>query len=179
MTQYIIGLKYKYRKMSRLSDFSQGVLVTFIIIYIGIFLYAFYRDKNKDIAIRIENNSYDGRYQKFAEELSDDMKKYNIEKIDQKSIENVVNAILEKKTSEKSLFRRLVNSGKSGFLIGCLSGAITSGPAGALATGVVFGLVNPIVIVMNEFSTVSEELLATKEERKKNKHHKSVKNAIP
>lgn len=152
--------------MSKLSDFSQGVLAAVIIIYIGIFLYAFYHDKNKEKAIRMSNESSE-RYKKFAEELSDDMRKYNIGKLDQQSIENVVHGILEKKASEKSLFRRLINSGKSGFLLGGLSGAITSGPAGALATSVVFGLINPIVIVLNEFSTVPEELVASKEARER------------
>jgi predicted PurR-regulated permease PerM len=157
--------------MSKLSDFSQGVLSAVIIIYIVIFLYAFYHDKNKEAVIRTSTESSE-RYQKFSEELSDDMRKYNIGRVDKQSIENVVHGILEKKTAEKSLFWRLINSGKSGFLIGGLSGAITTGPAGALATGVVFGLVNPIVIVMNEFSTVTEELTASQEakERKKLRH---------
>jgi hypothetical protein len=146
--------------MSRLADFSQGVLTYVIIIYIGIFIYALYHDKNKETSIRSSNESYK-KYKQFAEDLSDDMKKYNIGKLQKQSIENAVQDVMEKKASEKSLFRRLINSGKSGFLIGGLSGAITAGPTGALATGVVFGLINPIVVVINEFSAFPEELVVT------------------
>jgi len=157
--------------MPKLSDFSQGVLTAVIIIYICIFLYALWHDSKKDEELRISNDTVD-RYHKFAEELSDDMRKYDIGNVDKKSIEAVVDGILEKRQKEKSLFRRLVNSGKTGLLLGGLSGGITSGPQGALATGVVFGLVNPIVIILNEFLFMPEELSTTREAKEKQKIRK-------
>jgi hypothetical protein len=165
--------------MSSLSDFSQGVLTAVIIVYIFIFMYAFWNDTQKEKELRLSNEiaeieETEERYHKFAAELSGDMKKYQIGQIDQKSIETVVNKILEKHTKEKSLFRRLINSGKTGFLVGGLSGGITSGPSGALAAGVVFGLVNPIVIIINEFLYMPEELPASKESKDRSK--KIVKN---
>lgn len=143
--------------MPSLSDFSYGILVTVVVIYVCIFIYAYHHDKKKETLVMISEKPSD-KYHKFDEELSDDMNKYNIEKIDRQSIENVVHGILEKKTAEKSLFWKLINSGKTGFMLGGLSGAITGGPSGALATGVVLGLVNPIIVVVNEFSTIPEDL---------------------
>jgi hypothetical protein len=152
--------------MFTLSEYSTGIVAVIIVIYIGVFICAFYYDKNKEKDIRSSSESIE-KYKKFAAELSDDMHKYNIGKLDQQSIENVVHEILKKKANEKSLFWRLVNSGKSGILLGGLSGALMHGPAGAFTTGIVAGLVNPVVIMLNEFSMVSEELVAAQEARDK------------
>ena len=159
--------------MSRLSDFSQGILTAVIVVYICIFIYAFWYDSKKDKELRISHDTLD-RYHRFAEELSEDLRKYNIETVDRRSIEAVVDGILEKREAEKSLFRRLVNAGKTGLFIGGLSGGITRGLHGALATGVVFGLVNPIVIILNEFATVPEELSATREAKERQKIRKML-----
>ena len=80
--------------------------------------------------------------------------------------------MLEKKDREKSLFRKLINSGKTGFFVGCLSGTITGGPAGSLATGIVFGLINPIVMVINEILHVPEDLTIAKMSREKDEVRK-------
>lgn len=154
--------------MAKLSDFSQGVLTAAIIFYILVFIYALYHDGTKEKELIVSNDTVE-RYYQFADELSDDMRKYKIGKIDQRDIEMVVRGILEKKEKEKSLFKRLVNSGKTGVFLGGLSGAITGGAAGALATGVVFGLINPIVIVINEFLYMPEELETAKQIKEKEK----------
>lgn len=154
--------------MAKLSDFSQGVLTAAIILYILVFIYALYHDGTKEKELIVSNDTVE-RYYQFADELSDDMRKYKIGKIDQRDIEMVVRGILEKKEKEKSLFKRLVNSGKTGVFLGGLSGAITGGAAGALATGVVFGLINPIVIVINEFLYMHEELETAKQIKEKEK----------
>lgn len=152
--------------MPKLAEFSQGVLKAVIIIYICIFIYAIWRDNKKDKELKIYNDTIE-RYHQFAEELSDDMRKYNIGNDDRKNIEMVVDGILKKRDREKSLFKKLVNSGKTGLLLGGLSGGITSGPHGAIATGIVLGLVNPIVIIINEFLYVPEELSESKKSREK------------
>lgn len=154
--------------MAKLSDFSQGVLTTVIIIYISAFVYAIYfdhKEREKDsVGIYTPHEHpimdwlHHQKYRQFSSELHNDMDKYEITQEDQDILENTVNKILESREKKKSLFRRMVNSGKTGFLLGGMSGGITSGSSGALATGILFGLINPIIVVINEFLTIPEEL---------------------
>lgn len=130
--------------MASLSGFSQEFLTGALIIYVLVFIYAMYSDWKRDVELDAKHKHLENYYKTIDGNVKD--------------VEMLVNCVLERKEQEKSLFKKLLNSGKTGVFLGSLSGAITGGPAGALATGVVFGLINPIVVAMNDIIHVSEEL---------------------
>ena len=138
--------------MPKIADFSQGFLIAAVILYICVFVYAIHHDFSKESELTRINQTLDA---------------YHSENRHFEDLEVIIKGVLEKKDREKSLFKKLINSGKTGFFVGCLSGTITGGPAGSLATGIVFGLINPIVTVINEILHVSEELSIAKITREK------------
>lgn len=146
--------------MANLSDFSQGVLMLAIILYVFAFGYAIYHDWVKNKEILIKNQNTDTYHRQSNKDFKD--------------IESIITGIIEKRDQEKSMFRKMINSGKTGFFLGGLSGAITGGPAGALATGVVFGLINPIVIVLNDVVHVPDELTSVRMNREKDECRKKL-----
>lgn len=163
--------------MTKLADLSKGVLIGLLVVYIIIIIYAMIYDKKRDNEIRIYNNNME-RYYKFSKNLSSETRNYSINELDKHEIEEIVNKILEKKTNEKSLLKRIVNSGKTGFLLGSISGGITGGPQGAMATGFMLALVNPIVITLNEFLFIPEDLNSLKERKYRLKIKNDIKKYI-
>jgi uncharacterized membrane protein len=156
-----------------LTESSQGILTAVVIVFVIVFTYAYYYDHVQEKKIKKEIDQAKikkcqgglNSYKKFTNELSNDLDKYNINQENQDKIELVVSHILDKRAKEKSLFRRLINSGKTGVMLGSISGAITGGLPGAITAGVVFGLVNPIVIILNEFVFIPEEIRTIKKNK--------------
>jgi hypothetical protein len=139
--------------MPKLAEFSQGFLVAAIVLYVCVFAYAIHHDSSRELEIKQINNVLDTYHKDTNKQFED--------------VEIIVKGVMDKKDKEKSMFRKLINSGKTGFFVGLLSGTITVGPSGALATGVVFGLINPIVMVLNEILHVSEDLNIAKISRER------------
>ena len=151
--------------MAYLSEFSQGFLAVAILLYIGGFVYAMNYDWVKEKELKLKNDSLERYWNSHQERGVNPTNR---------DIEMIVHGVIEKKDHGRSLFRKLINSGKTGVFLGGLSGAITGGLAGALATGVVFGLINPIVVVMNEIMHVPEELDAAQVSREKTEVKKKL-----
>lgn len=137
--------------MARLSDFSQGIMITILVVYVIVFTYAFIQDSKHEKELD-NDDSYDEK---------------PLNRLNRRDIEVMVGDILSKKEKEKSLFKKLMNSGRNGAIVGGLSGTITGGPASGIAMAVVFGLINPIIIVVNEFTTIPEDLKIAKHNHEK------------
>ena len=153
--------------MATLSDFSQGFLAAAILLYIGAFIYAMNYDWVKVSELKSKNDELDQHWRETNEGKKGGA-------YSSKDVEIIVRSVMEKREHGRSLFRKLINSGKTGVFLGGLSGAITGGPAGALATGVVFGLINPIVVGLNEILHVPEELDASLASKEKDEVRKKL-----
>lgn len=75
---------------------------------------------------------------------------YNEKKIDitDISFENEIQNILRER--RRPLLNKLLTGCREGMLRGCLTGSVTGGVIGSITGGALFGLINPLMIYINE-----------------------------
>lgn len=131
-----------------LDDIYVGLVSTLIVIYIYVMYLAWVKDKQE-----IKNI-----YNKSHLSLKNDIKYSNVnyENYHNKIKNTMKKIIVENK--KISIFNKMMNSSYTGLIRGGAVGFITGGTSNAAAAALVYGLVNPIVLFIQETYLYNELL---------------------
>lgn len=129
-----------------LTDLYTGMMIIFSIILLYLLYLAWKRDKEeiknmyKLSHIIIKNQINNVPYEKYHEEVKKNMKK-------------MIN-----KEKKKSIYNRMINSCYTGLIRGGAVGLASGKRSGAFAGAIMFGIINPIVLYVQEIYLPDEKL---------------------
>jgi len=148
------------------NNISVNILIVFIIISIIILLFLFRKDCQKECEYKElmerkaqikEINTLNGveKYDKFAQELFEDLDKYKIDQVDQDKIENLVKDILIERELQTKIkennTKQIVKSGLNGVIRGVVMGILYEGTiVGAGWGGLSLGVINILMDSLNK-----------------------------
>lgn len=131
-----------------LTDLYTGMIIIFSIILIYLLYVAWKQDKEEIKKMYRVAHNYIARtkninnipYEQYHEEIKENMK-------------NIFN-----KREKKSIYNRMVNSCYTGLIRGGAVGLASGKRSGAFAGAIMFGIINPIVLYIQEIYLPDEQL---------------------